>query len=157
MPGHYVDLSWDYMIDAKKIKKDDEPITVCAHGLVHPFYAASELNTKEGLGGNERWGEGFCDFMRGTILTYLGMNGVGRWQRSIRSARDKYSKYDTPASCFVMMFLTQCGLSETDMDTAIKDIDALASFVQQLFSSYRNCSLENTIRSVAKHNQFEIA
>jgi hypothetical protein len=29
------------MLDVKKTKKDDEPITVCAHALVHPFYAAS--------------------------------------------------------------------------------------------------------------------
>lgn len=155
MPGHYVNLSWDYMLDVEKTKKDDEPITVCAHGLVHPFYAASELHTEE-WPKNESWGEGFCDFMRGPILSKLGRNGVERWQRSIKKARtrEEYSRYDAPASCFVMMFLEHCRLSEKYMDRAIKDIDALRSFVKGLFSDYSNQPLENTIRSVATQHRF---
>ncbi len=155
LPGHYVNLSWDYMLDVEKTKKDDEPITVCAHGLVHPFYAASELHTKEGPN-NERWGEGFCDFMRGPILTKMGMNGVERWQRSIKKAKEqaKYSLYDTPASCFVMMFLEHCNPSEQYMDRAIKDINSLRNFVKWLFSNYSNKSLENTLRNVANQHQF---
>ncbi len=155
LPGHYVNLSWDYMLDVEKTKKYDEPITVCAHGLVHPFYAASELHTEE-WPKNESWGEGFCDFMRGPILSKLGRNGVERWQRSIKKARTRteYSRYDTPASCFVMMFLEHCRLSEKYMDRAIKDIDALRSFVKGLFSDYSNQPLENTIRSVATQHRF---
>ncbi len=155
LPGHYVNLSWDYMLDIEKTKKDDEPITVCAHGLVHPFYAASELHTEE-WPKNKIWGEGFCDFMRGPILSKIGRNGIERWQRSIKNARTqtKYSRYDTPASCFVMIFLEHCRLMEKDMDKAIKDIDALRSFIKGLFSDYSNRPLKNTIRSVAIQHRF---
>jgi len=139
--GHYINLSWDYMF------KPCEPFRICAHELVHPFYRISPLHERtEGCVGNEcwlgneGWGEGFCDFMRGPVINSTelpGQQGSEWWQKMIEAAKNnKPGTHQNPAGQFVQKYLKYCGTDANSLSKFIDDDNLIRRFIRDLFEEF---------------------
>lgn len=142
--GHWLDLSWDYL------SKADEPYKICAHELVHPFYRTSPLHTRgKPWGGNEGWGEGFCDFLRGPVMNHIGLDGKQWWWKVIDAGeKNKPGTHQNPAGQFVKMAQQKhWGASKRDefIDWFIDDIDALRQFLNSLFEDFADRPLSQVL------------
>jgi hypothetical protein len=147
--GHWVDLSWDYM------SQKDEPYKICAHELVHPFYRISPLHTKgKSWGGNEGWGEGFCEFLRAPVMHRMGLDGKGWWRRVIdAAARSKSGTHENPAGQFVKLAQEKCWSgSELNefVDWFIDNKQAIKDFVSSLFEVFADRPLRRVLVPTAE-------
>lgn len=139
--GHHVNLTWDYMF------KPCEPFRICAHEFVHPFYRVSPLHEKklecakdDNWLGNEGWGEGFCDFMRGPITNSMllpGNQGLEWWLRFIKKTKNNEDgTHQNPAGQFVVKYLKFCGCNENSISQLIYDNRQLKAFISYLFNEF---------------------
>lgn len=139
--GHHIDLSWDYM------SAEFQPFKICAHELVHQFYRCSPLHEKdlrcpekEDWLGNEGWGEGFCDFMRGPVMIQMNIpksQGEKWWHQVIEKAKNNDNgTHQNPAGQFVLWYLQYNNGNENSIPQLIKDNRKLKSFICYLFNEF---------------------
>lgn len=132
-------IPWSY------INKDNEPLDVCSHEIVHPFYAKSPLHSK-----NEGWGEGFCDFLRGPVKMKMGLCGLAWSHKMVKAAQENDNgKYHNPAGQFILFFQKYHNLSEP-YDTLLNETHKLKDFVQHLFKTFENVSLSKELSPTMK-------
>ena len=142
--GHRISLSWDYMT------KPNEPYSICAHELVHPFYRISKLHKS-----NEHYGEGFCEFLRGAVLYAMGLEeqGLEQWGDRIEAAGNKKGKSWKIAGQLISM-LAESPPNHTEMcqivDSLIKDKKHIKEFANYLFNQFAEQSLATALSSVYK-------
>jgi len=144
--GHWINLSWDYMT------MEDEPLKICSHELVHPFYRVSTLHTKGNIwGGNEGWGEGFCDFLRGPIFNHIGLEGNQgeRWWNKMIYAFETNNNgiYHFPAGQFVLYYLNFCKTDKNSLNKFINDQYAIRKFVKFLFEEFAERPLTSVFKT----------
>ncbi len=133
MPN-WVNIPWN------TLNKDNEPIDMCTHELIHPFFACSPIKDR-----NEGWGEGFCDFLRGPTKEVMGLDGISWWREMIKCAKNKPdSTYHHPAGKFVLKLLEEYDNS-SDIANIINDKAILKTFLRHLFNNFKNKSLSDYI------------
>ena len=148
--GSWVDLSWDYMF------KPCEPFRICGHELAHPFFRISPLHQKNndcvgngGWLGNEGWGEGFCDFMRGPMMNCMrlpGQQGDEWWQKMIQAARNKQpGTHHNPAGQIVLKYLSSCRADRNSFSRFIHDKRLIKGFISDLFKKFACCPLKSEL------------
>ena len=141
--GQHVDLSWEYMF------KPCEPFRICSHELIHPFYRVSPLHEKKATDivdenwlGNEGWGEGFCDFMRGPVMNSMklpGNQGLEWWLQVIEKAKNNEDgTHQNPAGQFVLWYFQFCNSDENSISQLINNLRQIKSFVSYLFEEFAN-------------------
>ncbi len=142
---HWIRLPWE-----KYLNKENEPFDILSHELVHPFYRVSKLHTKkQKWGGNEGWGDGFCDFLRGPIKNLMALDGNGWWQRMIEATEDP-KEYETstrnyPAGQFVKKYLTFCKTDEKSFSQFIDERQAIKEFVKWSFENFADRPLRSVL------------
>jgi len=128
---NWVNIPWDY------IGKSNEPLDICTHELVHPFFRCSPLHNC-----NEGWGDGFCDFLRGPLKKLLGLDGDNWWRCMIRAAQDKQDgEYHYPAGQFILKAYEKYRSLCRSVNDLIDDHDNISAFVKFLFLNFGNVSL----------------
>lgn len=153
--GQRIDLSWEYMF------KPCEPFRICSHELVHPFYRVSPLHEKnityagdESWLGNEGWGEGFCEFMRGPVMNSVklpGNQGVEWWLQVIEKAKNNEDgTHQNPAGQFVLWYFQFCESDENSISQLISDARQIKAFVGYLFKEYANRPLQTKLTPTNK-------
>ncbi len=135
----YIPLEYEYL-------KQKEFLSSCSHELVHPFFRVSRLHDS-----NERWGEGFCDFLRGPVKNLMGLDGKGWWKKKIEQAQsDKQDRGGNAAGQLVLGAWKEHG-AVYDIDRFIKwfidDREAIRTFVKSLFDRFSDCSMSEEFRS----------
>ena len=140
--GNRVFLSWEYL------KGDNQPMHICGHELVHPFFFVSPLNRR-----NEGWGEGFCDFLRGPVINFMGLeeeSGIW-WTKMIQAAPERENKpgtHNNPAGQFVLMLAANHGgASEADQIASmlISRQDYIKEFIMGLFQDFSDRPLREVL------------
>lgn len=126
--GNRIRLPWE-----KYLNKAKEPLDICSHELVHPFFFVSPLHEI-----NEFWGEGFCDFLRGPLKNFMGLDGKEWWQRKIKEAKN--NKQDKGGNAAGQLILRACEWSggATDTHQLIDNKSAIRDVVKRLFERYRD-------------------
>lgn len=153
--GHHVNLSWDYMF------KPCEPFRICAHEFVHPFYRISRLHQKgkhcggnDDWLGNEGWGEGFCDFMRGPVMNSMKLPGNqgGEWWRQVieKAKNNEDGTHQNPAGQFVIWYIQYCEPDENFISKLINDTRQIKAFVSYLFKEFANRPLKTKLTPTNK-------
>ena len=124
--GNRIRLPWN-----KYLNKEKEPLDVCSHELVHPFFFVSPLHEI-----NEFWGEGFCDFLRGPLKNFIGLDGNEWWGKKIKEAtNNKQDKGGNAAGQSVIRACEWCGVIN-EIDQFIDNQTAIREFVNRLFDHY---------------------
>jgi hypothetical protein len=148
----WVSLPWK----AEYLTETDELCYVCSHELVHPFYRVSPLHTRNQIwGGNEGWGEGFCDFLRGPVMNRIGLYGEGFWWTIINDSSEtkEQSLRSGPAEQFIRMAQEQHG-SASELTQFIQWFidknEAIKEFVISLFRDFADRPLSQKIRPTLK-------
>lgn len=135
--GNRVFLSWGYLEDFDK----GEPMDICSHELVHPFFFVSPLREI-----NEFWGEGFCDFLRGPLKNLMGLDGNQWWREKIKQARDnKQDKGGNAAGQLVKRAYKWCKVVN-ERDQFIDNQAAIREFVNRLFERYAHRPMSEEFR-----------
>ena len=135
--GNRVFLSWGYLEDFDK----GEPMDICSHELVHPFFFVSPLHEI-----NEFWGEGFCDFLRGPLKNFMGLDGNEWWGKKIKEARDnKQDKGGNAAGQSVIRACEWCRVVN-ERDQFIDNQAAIREFVNRLFDRYGHLPMSEEFR-----------
>lgn len=128
--GNRVCLPW-----AKYLKRKDEPFDVCSHELVHPFYNRSALHQS-----NERWGDCFCEFLRGLVKEIMGLDGKGWWREKLADTRSDKQNYGNVAGQFLQranaMYSKPTEAEDDFADRFIGDTEAIKEFVAYLFMKF---------------------
>ena len=128
--GNRVCLPW-----AKYLNRENEPFDVCSHELVHPFYNRSALHQS-----NERWGDCFCEFLRGLVKEIMGLDGKGWWREKLADTRSHNQNYGNVAGQFLLCakaMYSEPTVAENDFaDRFIGDTEAIKQFVAYLFASF---------------------
>jgi len=142
---HWIGIPWEQYLN-----KERELFDVLSHELVHPFYRVSKLHTKEqAWGGNEGWGEGFCDFLRGPVKNIIGLDGRSWWWQMIDAyEKRKPGKRQDPAGQFIKMAQNKYwNPSELNEFVAwfIDDKDCLSDFVSFLFDEFAHRPLSDVL------------
>jgi hypothetical protein len=140
--GNRVFLSWQYL------DYENEPMHICGHELVHPFYRVSPLHDK-----NEGWGEGFCDFLRAPVINFIGLEEESDiwWAEMIRAAPERENKpgtHQNPAGQFVLMLAADHGsANEADQIASmlINRQDYIKEFVMRLFQDFADRRLREVL------------
>ncbi len=139
MPN-WVNIPWNYL------GKSDEPLDMCTHELVHPFFRSSPLHCR-----NEGWGEGFCDFLRGPAKKIVCLDGDSWWEKMVEAARnDPYSEYHNPAGKLVLKFSETHNNGDLDITNLIDNHIGLKEYVEYLFVNFYNKSLSSYIEPSQK-------
>jgi hypothetical protein len=123
--GNRIRLPWN-----KYLNKEKEPLDVCSHELVHPFFFVSPLHEI-----NEFWGEGFCDFLRGPLKNFMGLDGNEWWRRKVKETRDnKQDRGGNAAGQLILRACECCGVV-IETDQLVDDLGAIREFVNDLYSA----------------------
>jgi len=137
-----------YILWEDKYFKKDEFLHSCAHELVHPFYRLSPLHRS-----NEKWGESFCEFLRGPCKHIMGLDGQTWWNENI----DKYQKGEDAYRNVAGQLLTYAKSKyynsltmEVCINEFIDDRKKIRSFVLSLFEEYRSKSFCEIFTPVPK-------
>jgi len=137
-----ISIPWKYL------KMPNQPLDVCTHELVHPFFRCSPLHDR-----NEGWGEGFCEFLRGPLKKIVGLDGDNWWKKMIKAAQDKVdSSYSYPAGQFVLKAYENYKSADGSrtISDLISDHDAISSYVKSIFSRFEKISLSTYIEPSPK-------
>ncbi len=137
---NWINIPWNYL------GKNDEPLDMCTHELIHPFFRSSPLHCR-----NEGWGEGFCDFLRGPAKKVIGLDGVAWWEKMIKSARiDPNSEYHHPAGKFILKFSETYNNCDLNVNNLIGNYIGLKEYIEYLFVNFCNSSLSSYIEPSQK-------
>lgn len=125
--------------DKSKWYDQSKLLHTCTHELVHPFYRVSPLHAS-----NEKWGDPFCDFLRGPLKHLIGQDGVTWWQNSILM----YEKGEN-AFCNVVGQFLLCAkkkyYEQSDLQSFIKEFISdkakIKDFIRYLFNEFSSKSL----------------
>ena len=128
--GNRVCLPW-----AKYLNRENEPFDVCSHELVHPFYNRSALHQS-----NERWGDCFCEFLRGPVKEIMALDGKGWWREKLDDTRSGKQNYGNVAGQFLLrakeMYSRPMEAEDDFADRFIEDTEAIKEFVAYLFARF---------------------
>ena len=131
---NWINIPWNYL------GKANEPLDICTHELVHPFFRCSPLHNQ-----NEGWGDGFCDFLRGPLKKILGLDGDGWWKLMVKAAQDKLnSEYHYPAGQFILKTYEKYKPAGT-IEDLINSNKTISEFVKFIFLNFENVSLSTYI------------
>lgn len=142
---HWVWIPWK---DQYLVKKH-EPLDVCSHELVHDFYRICRLHHS-----NKKWGEYFCEFLRGPVKNIMGLDGKRWWREKIEDYRLGRQNWGNVAGQFILWAKEKYGGSdETDqdfVDRLIEDQEAIRRFVTSLFTDFANRHLSEKLKPTSK-------
>jgi hypothetical protein len=127
---------------AKYLNMENEPFDVCSHELVHPFYNRSRLHQS-----NERWGDCFCEFLRGPVKEIMGLDGKKWWREKLADTRSDKQNYGNVAGQFLMrakaMYSKPMEGENDFLDRFIGDIEIIKQFVSYLFAEFSGKSFSS--------------
>lgn len=136
-------------IPERYLNKEMEPLGACSHELVHPYYRCSPLHNS-----NEKWGECFCEFLRGPVKNVMGLDGNSWWQEKIEDTRSNTQNDGNVAGQFILKAKKRYGGSdETEIDFIdrfIEDPKAIKDFVSYLFSFFSERQLSSEFNATSK-------
>ncbi|MBD3338403.1 MAG: hypothetical protein GF353_04810 [Candidatus Lokiarchaeota archaeon] len=139
---------WSYLkgnrivIPQKYINKEREPLNACSHELIHPFFYVSPLNEI-----NEFWGEGFCDFLRGPLKNFMGLDGNGWWNEKIRQAADNYQdRGGNAAGQLILKACEYCG-HNYEWHNLISDLKFIKKFINWLYVRFSHYPMSLEFRA----------
>ena len=142
--GNRICIPWN-----KYLNSENEPFDVCSHELVHPFYNRSVLHQS-----NERWGDCFCEFLRGPAKVIMGLDGKAWWREKLSDMKSGKQNYGNVAGQFLMKAKKMKAMSgETENDFAdrfIEDIKSIKEFVMYLFESFSQKPLSSAFIPTSK-------
>lgn len=142
---HWVWIPWK---DHYLIKKH-EPLDACSHELVHDFYRICSLHVS-----NQKWGDYFCEFLRGPIKNIMGLEGKLWWRQKLDDNRLRKQNWGNVAGQFVLRAKEEYGVDEeTDEDFAdrfIEDREAIRGYVTSLFADFANRPLNEEFKPTSK-------
>jgi len=135
--GNRIHIPWD-----KYLNVPNEPLDLCSHELVHPFYNRSPLHDS-----NERWGNCFCEFLRGPVKNVLGLDGKTWWFEKLNDKRSAKQNYGNVAGQFLLKAKGKFGSpnesEELFADRFIKDRESIKEFVAYLFKEFSHRKLSS--------------
>ena len=130
----------------KYLNEANEPLDVCSHELVHPFYSVSQLHRI-----NEFWGEGFCDFLRGPLKNFMGLNGDEYWRKKIKQAKEnQQDRGGNAAGQFVLRAQKEYrNVHDSDqfIEWFIDDREAIRKFVNFLFKRFSSFPMSKEFKA----------
>jgi hypothetical protein len=142
--GNRIHIPWD-----KYLNVPNEPLDVCSHELVHPFYNRSPLHDS-----NEKWGNCFCEFLRGPVKNVIGLNGEIWWLEKLNDKRSGKQNYGNVAGQFLLKAKGEFGNpNETEEDFAdrfINDRESIKKFVAYLFEEFSQRRLSSEFVPTSK-------
>jgi hypothetical protein len=141
--GNRVHVPWKYL------DKEDEPLDSCSHELVHPFYNRSSLHDS-----NEKWGDCFCEFLRGPVKHVMGLDGISWWHKKLQDEKQKKDNWGNVAGQFLLKAkeeLGNAGESPEDFaDRIIQSPDDVKTFVFFLFDRFSELTMSSEFRPTSK-------
>lgn len=131
-----------------KYLKQDTFLKACSHELVHPFYRLSPLHTS-----NEKWGDPFCEFLRGQCKNVMGQEGKIWWLKNIEEynkTRNSWRNVAGQILNYAKEISSNIGIKNFDIEEFLDDKEAMKIFMNHLFKEYRTKSLCNIFTPVGK-------
>jgi hypothetical protein len=143
--GNRVHLPWK----DEYLNKKSEPLDVCSHELVHPFYNRSPLHQS-----NEYWGDCFCEFLRGPVKQTMGLDGRNWWKEKLHDYRSGKQYYGNVAGQFLLkakqMYWDFNEAEDKFIDHFIEDRESIKKFVEYLFIKFSHKSFDTEFEPTSK-------
>ena len=117
-----------------KYLEQDELLHSCAHELVHPFYRLSPLHLS-----NEKWGNPFCEFLRGPLRNVMGLDGKSWWLGNLAHKANGKDSNRNVAGQFLLYAYEKCGNEreeEVFVSKFINNKEGIKRFVADLFQEF---------------------
>jgi hypothetical protein len=144
--GNCIYVCWE-----SKYFQKDEFLHTCSHELVHPFYRISPLHKS-----NEKWGEPFCEFLRGPCKHVMGQDGQTWWKKYISDHLEKGKDTYRNVTGQILMHVKSKYYDSDNIDVCIKEFinnrKKIKQFTLSLFEEFRSKSLCEILTPVPKMN-----
>ncbi len=143
--GNRIHILWE-----EKYFTKDEFLHSCSHELVHPYYRLSPLHKS-----NQKWGEVFCEFLRGPVKTVMGQDGKLWWNENIKEHKDKGKNSHRNVAGQVLVYAKEKYYSNEEVvelfiDEFISDRSGIEQFFLYLFKEFRTRSFCDIFTPVEK-------
>jgi hypothetical protein len=112
----------------------------CSHEIVHPFYRLSPLHKS-----NEKWGDAFCEFLRGPCKKVIGQDGKRWWLENVEQHQNKGKNTYRNVAGQILTYAKRRYYNNETMKFCISefidDKEKMKEFMNHLFEQYRTKSL----------------
>ena len=142
--GNRIHIPWE-----NKYLEKDKFLHSCSHELVHPFYASSPLHIS-----NQKWGEPFCEFLRGPCLNVMGQDGKRWWHKNIEEYQKKGKDAYRNVAGQILTYAKSRYYNDKNMEFCINNLinnkEKMKKLINHLFEEYKIKSLIEIFTPVEK-------
>jgi len=129
--------------------KQNDFLHSCSHELVHPFYRCSPLHES-----NEKWGDAFCEFLRGPCKFVMGQDGKRWWLENVEQHQSNGKNTYRNVAGQILVYAKRRYYNDRTVEFCIEELindkEKMKEFMKHLFTEYRTKSLCEIFTPVEK-------
>ncbi len=127
----------------------DKLLDACTHELAHSFYRLSALHIS-----NEKWGDPFCEFLRGPAKAQIGQNGISWWYDCIKEHTETKRNTFRNVTGQILLYAKDKYYSQHTLEAFVRefilDENKVSEFTLSLFTEFSNKPMADRFYPVEK-------